>query len=227
MPYAGADAGVFAPWVPLAAPVGVVATRLPGRGSRLRETPHRSIEAAFADCAEELLDRVDRPTVLYGHSMGALLAYEFAALLQVRRPQWLLGLVVAARPPPKFPPRLPLVGDAPDAVLLAELASRYGQHTPPGLLADPALAKLIVGTVRADVTMAERYAPTSPAPLNVPVLALAGTDDLMAPATDLDEWRELALAGFTSATLPGNHFFLTSHQRETVALIHASFFARK
>src|SRR4051794_36920377 len=83
LPHAGGGAAAFRRWADgMAAAVEVVAVQPPGRETRFREPPFtdwRSLVVSLADALP-----ADRPFALFGHSLGALLAFELARELRRR-----------------------------------------------------------------------------------------------------------------------------------------------
>ncbi|MEV7436681.1 thioesterase II family protein [Streptomyces griseoviridis] len=216
VPHAGAGAAVFRPWAERLAPdVELVAVRLPGRESRLREPPARHWPTLAQDLAAALDDQVPAPYVLFGHSMGAMLVYE-----TVRRP--------LARPPekvllsgcraPHVPRALPAIHALPPERFLAELGRLAA--TPAAVLARPALMELLEPVLRADIRLAETWHHPAPDPLPVPATVFWGTTDDVAPPDAVAAWRHLAPHGFGARPVEGGHFFPFSPEDGTGHLLH-------
>src|SRR3982750_485989 len=78
-PYAGGGTSIFHSWPGKLPPgVEVCAIQLPGRGRRLWEKPFSQMPALVSALTQELSDFLDRPFAFFGHSMGALIAFELA-----------------------------------------------------------------------------------------------------------------------------------------------------
>ncbi|MFD9571843.1 thioesterase II family protein [Streptomyces sp. NPDC059982] len=210
LPHAGGNASFYFPLSrDLAARAEVLTVQYPGRQERLAETAPDTVAGLVDGVERALLPWRDRPLVLFGHSMGAVLAYELTRRLEARGagPR---GLVVSAR-------RSPLVARAPETVhlrdddaLLAHVAALSG--TDPALLADPEFRELILPALRADYRAIEtyRHEPGRP-PLRTPVSVLLGESDPRASVADAMGWRELTEAAFTFRGFPGGHFYLADH----------------
>nr|WP_245652887.1 alpha/beta fold hydrolase [Herbidospora sakaeratensis] len=200
-PYAGGGAAVFRRW-PAALPgVEVYAIRLPGRENRFCEpllTSHDGLPERLADALRPLLDR---PYALFGHSLGALLAYETARLL---RPAHLF--VGGSRAP-----HLPRPATAPDVAGLDDAAFtamvREMGGTPPEFFGSAELAELLLPVLRADFGLAEAYRHRPGPPLEAPITALRGADEDVTPAM-ARAWAPHTAAGFALHEFPGGHFFL-------------------
>jgi pyochelin biosynthesis protein PchC len=210
-PHAGGAASAFREWHRAVPPgVEVLAVQYPGRAERTREP--------FVDDAHELADQVaaamrpllDRPVVLFGHSMGALLAYETALRIKPAH------LVVSGRKPAHVP-RPGGVHAGSEDELAAELRRLGG--TAPELLADPGARDYILPIVRADYRLAESYRRRVPEPVDCPIMAIIGDRDPEVDAGAARGWAELTRAGFALHVLPGGHFYLAERRAEVIGLI--------
>jgi medium-chain acyl-[acyl-carrier-protein] hydrolase len=203
-PYSGAGAPAFRALAQLMGDDVEVAALTPaGRGHRLREPPAASVAAVASDALAGLAP-LTPPFVLYGHSLGALVAFELAR--QAARAIAVRHLVVAARGAPDVPVPLPHVHTLPDADLVRVMES-YGA-TPQELLANPELLAAALPAVRADLALSEKYTPEPGALLAVPLTALGGSaDGSIAPAA-IDGWQRHTSGPFTRGTVVGGHFFL-------------------
>lgn len=218
-PSAGAGATFFAGWRRLLpADVEALAVELPGRESRLGEVPLRDA-AAVVDRVGPLLSGLDaRQLVLFGHSLGALLAYEVAHWLRDHDGTQPAALIVSASRPPHLPSRLAGITACDDAGVVEGLR-RMGCD-PSGALSDPEVAELFMPALRADLTIVESYGRARRArPLDIPVLALFGRDDLLTDAGDMADWAEHTAADYAYREFPGGHLFVRDHQAEVVAVV--------
>ncbi|MFD9735274.1 thioesterase II family protein [Umezawaea sp. NPDC059074] len=209
LPHAGGSAGFYGTWG-AAAPedVEVVAVQYPGREDRLTEP--------FADGMARLTSRIaaavaaldERPTVLFGHSFGALVAYEVTRLLEVRHDRVLSGLVVSGRRAPSDPPS-GAVHLLPDDAVVAELARLGG--TGGELLAIPEARAVFLPAIREDFRLAETYRHAPGVEPGCPVTAVIGDDDTEVDAAQAALWAAHTTGPFALRTLPGGHFYLLDH----------------
>ena len=210
-PHAGGGARTFYPWqAPLAPLAEVRPVELPGHGARLREEPFTLLSPLVESTYRELLPELRGPFAFFGHSMGALIAFELARLL--RREQGLepAHLLVSGSRAPQVPDLRPPTYALPDDEFIAELRRLEG--TPREVLEQPELIALMVPLLRADFSVADRYEYSPGMPLSCPITALGGLQDRETPRESLEAWREQTSAEFTVNMLPGDHFFLLKDQ---------------
>jgi medium-chain acyl-[acyl-carrier-protein] hydrolase len=208
LPYAGGGASVFRVW-PEAMPAGVElsAVQLPGHEARIREPPVDDLGALVRVLADEVAPLAREPYALFGHSMGAEIAFQLARELRRRGARAPARLFVGGRGAPhcllKHQPILHLS----DAEFLKALVERYN-GIPQEVLDEPELVALILPALRADLRIVERYEYVAEPPLECPISAYGGTTDAISPEEDIRAWRSHTAGEFEATILPGGHFFL-------------------
>lgn len=210
LPYAGGGAGVFRGWRERLGPaIDVRGVCLPGRESRFPEPRYRRMDDLVGDLARALDGRLtDLPFALFGHSLGALVAYELAARLAAPS----VHLIVSGSRAPRFAGTEKRLSDLPDDALVEALTALGGM--PPGVLAERELLAMMLPMVRDDLALADAYRPAARPPLACAVTALCGDADASAPPWSMSAWREVTQGPFTLRVLRGEHFFL--HDAGTV-----------
>jgi medium-chain acyl-[acyl-carrier-protein] hydrolase len=207
LPHAGGGATAYRLWATELAPsVEVVAIRLPGRECRFRERPLTRIAEVAPTLLHDLEPMLDRPYAWFGHSMGALIAFECCRLATRRGLPAPRCLAVSGRAAPHLPSREPPVHDAPTPRLLARLREMGG--TPREILDDPAVLGSMLPLLRADFGVTETYHYRPAPPLDQPILAYGGSDDHFANPGEVRAWAQHTTSGCTVRILDGGHFFL-------------------
>lgn len=208
LPPGGGSARLFKDWAGLLPDgLGVAALELPGHGARLAEPPAATIEDAVAELADAAAPLLSRPVMLFGHSMGAVLALDLAHELRARRGWSPVALVAAASEPPERTTVPEASPDASDEELVAWLRGLGG--TSDELLASREFLTEMLPALRADLTLVARRTQRAAAPLDCPLHVYTGERD---PTVD----RPAAERGWATHTtreqvprsFPGGHFFV-------------------
>jgi medium-chain acyl-[acyl-carrier-protein] hydrolase len=211
-PHAGAGPSFYARWLTELAPaVEVCLAHLPGRESRFGERPLEDLRLIAARAAEEV--PLDKPVALFGHSMGALVAYEVAQLLEPAH------LFVSGSPPPHAPGDEPRIAHLPDAEFLAEVYAYGG--IPDSLWDNQELVQMLQPVLRADFAACEQYRWPSHPLLRCDISALSGSGDLYVPERALARWGELTAGGCTTRVIGDGHFNLVSDRAAVHDFIRA------
>ncbi|WP_405059126.1 alpha/beta fold hydrolase [Kribbella sp. NBC_01505] len=219
VPHAGSGASCFAVWRRhLPVEVKLVAVQLPGREDRWREPPMTDIGAAADQLVPQLEPAISaRSTVLFGHSMGGLLAHALQRRLEdIGRPA--AHLIVSGCHPSDHPVPRRRIGHLGDDDFVAEIRSRGGM---PAELLKPQVLKMFLPALRADIRMAESYYPSPDRPLRGPLSAFGGEQDIHVPWEGVLEWRRHTSAQFDATPFQGSHFFVNTARQEVVAAVQS------
>jgi medium-chain acyl-[acyl-carrier-protein] hydrolase len=222
--HAGVGAAIYRPWaLQVQAEVEVCAIELPGRGNRLREPALESVGEIVALVLANLLPELDRPFFFFGHSMGAVLAYETALALAESGHPVPEHLFVSGRRPPHVPDPMTPLGELPVSAFVEEINRRYGGIRPE-LLAHPDVMELLLPALRADIRALDRHRPAHPRKaLPCPITAMGGDADAVTPAQHLEAWRPLTTAAFALKRYGGDHFYLDGRRAELLTDLAAAF----
>ncbi|MFD4415921.1 thioesterase II family protein [Streptomyces sp. NPDC058251] len=219
-PHAGGSASYFGPLARALAPgVETWAMQYPGRQDRYREPLLDSV-TDLADAAFMALRRELRaPYAFFGHSLGAVVAFEVARRFEQLTPQGPVRLFASAR-------RAPSVAGQADVHLrdddgLVQEMTRLG-GTDTAVLADPELRALVLPVVRADYRAVENYSPSAGARLTCPVSVLVGDADPVTPVSDAAAWDLHTTKGADVQVFAGGHFYLDWHTAAVASAITRS-----
>lgn len=217
-PYAGGTAAGFHAWSAKVAPtVEVCAVQLPGRANRLGETPFVRLSALVPALEDALSPLLDRPFAFFGHSMGALLAFELARQLHKTRDLEPLHLFASAARAPGTPSREPHVHTLPEAKFLRALRRLEG--TPAEVLANADMMALVAPTVRADFAVCETYRYRKGSKLTCPITAFGGYHDRRVLRADLEAWATETSGPFAIRMWPGGHYFIREQEDRVLQFI--------
>ncbi|GAB3109634.1 alpha/beta fold hydrolase [Streptomyces calidiresistens] len=207
-PYAGGGGSVFRTWGrSLPAGTEVWTASLPGRESRLAEPPLRRMEPLIEQLHEAITPHLDLPYVFFGHSMGALIAFELTRRLRRAGDPPPDRLVLAAFRAPHLPNPNIRIHHLPDEVLKTVLLK---EGTSRQVLESEELMRALLPTLRADLELCDTYRFRDDLPLPMPLTVLGGDRDVRVGREDLRGWRAQAAGPFRLAMLPGPHFFIHS-----------------
>ncbi len=185
-----------------------IPVRLPGRESRLAEAPFERMGPLVAALAGNIDSYLDRPFAFFGHSMGAVIAFELARELRRRARPLPVMLVASGARAPQFrrhhvPPPVPS-----REAFVEEL--RRLQGIPAEILLDPPLMRAILPALEADAALYRNYIYAEDPPLAVPIRAYGGADDPNVRREHLEGWAEQTTGSFAVRVFPGGHFFLNT-----------------
>ncbi|MFJ8657583.1 thioesterase II family protein [Streptomyces rochei] len=212
--HAGAGVTGYRTWPAAVGPgVEVAALPLPGRAGRRREARVTDRAALLADLLPTLLESARTgPYALYGHSLGALVAYTLTRALADAGAPPPLFLAVGACLPPHTATALIGASDLPDERLLP-LLDRLGS-VPQGGSASPGglWRRTVLPVLRDDLRLARDLRdravdPATGGRVDCPVLVFAGRDDPLAVPAALEHWRRWTNGPIEQHTLAGDHFF--------------------
>lgn len=219
-PHAGGSASsYFALSQSLAPRIEVLAVQYPGRQDRHREKCIEDIPDLADQVFAALIGWIDRPAALFGHSMGATVAFEVGRRLQRYDGKAPVHLFASSRRAPSRHGH----GDIhlrDDAGLVTELRQAGG--TDQRFFDDDELRDLLLPAIRSDYKAIETYRYTPGPPLNCPITALLGDSD---PTVTVDEaavWAEHCTGRFILHSFPGGHFYLAESHADVSRTVCAS-----
>jgi surfactin synthase thioesterase subunit len=219
LPFAGAGASFFNEWKGLHESLEIHAVQLPGREKRFLDEPyedvHRAVDEVAASLKEESL--ADVPTVIFGHSLGAVLAFEVAKRMEAARLYPLLALVASGSPDP-WTQRPHRASDLSDDAAFIDKVTEFSGYAHEALK-DPMMRELLLPALRADVRMHEDYRPGSNAALNIPVMTVRGNEDSLVAREQVACWSKATTQGVRHEELSGGHMYFVERPRPLLDLI--------
>ena len=219
-PYAGGNAAIFRKWqdaFPPSTGVEICPVQLPGRGSRIHEPPFSELSPLVEAAATALQPHFDRPFAFFGHSMGAIIAFETARLLRRTHREEPTRLIVSGRRAPHVPSDEPPTYNLPDDEFVEELRRLNG--TPRQVLEHPELMQLMLPLVRADFAVTQTYVHKEEPPLRCPFTVFGGIEDTDAGGESLSRWCELTKGACSVKIFEGGHFFINTSEARLLQVL--------
>jgi surfactin synthase thioesterase subunit len=220
-PSAGAGASVYGRWSEhLPHEIEAWAVQLPGRETRRLETSLTDLQAIADDCARLAQPLLDRPYALFGHSMGALAAFEVARRLTAGGCEP-LALFVSGRAAPHISRGYEGIEQLPDDEFITRMDTMFG-GVPDLLKTDAEFRELYLPPLRADVAAVARYTPSDRSPCSFPIHVLGGSEDRSVTRAALEAWESYAASEFRVHVFPGDHFYVYSTREPVIALVSSA-----
>lgn len=217
-PHAGAGPTAYRTWADLVPmDVEVLAACYPGRQDRFGEPFAPSVDALASAATAALAPLTGTPFALFGHSMGALIAYEVAVRLEQTLDSPAEHVFVSGRwTPDRVDHRNLHLAD--DDTLIAAVR-RLGNPTGGGIdvFAVKDLRELILPVLRADYRLLSTHRRPEIVPVSAPLTAYCGDRDPGCGPQDTADWARATTGGFTMKVFPGDHFYLVPGAAELVA----------
>ena len=173
--------------------------RLPGRENRAAEPPLRTMTELVAALADAIHPYLDLPFAFFGHSMGAVVAFELAELLRQRNQPMPKALFVSGARAPRFRRGWTPPPDPSDDELLRELV--------PEALEDQELRQIVLPALRADTALYRNYVYQERPPLDCPIHAYGGASDPNVKLEHLEAWQEHTACSAFVCGFPWRTFF--------------------
>ena len=210
LPCAGASAAMYLRWRRrLPSWVQMQPLELPGRGGRLHEATEKTFDALAASLCDDLGTHPPQRYALFGHSMGALLAYRIAHCLRVRMRPLPAALLVSACAAPSQQDWKRYADKDSDASLIAELRKQDG--TPEEVFQNPELLSMTLGLLGADYRICASFRYQKLPSLPIPIHVFGGrTDEIH--LSRLEAWQLESTVNFSLDWFDGGHFFLRQHE---------------
>ncbi len=215
IPHGGGGPQSYKAWAEqLPEHIEVLALSFPGRGSRYTETAIHSMPLLADEITTALKPFLNKPYVLFGHSVGALVAYEVACRIRATGLMQPMRLIVSAHETPENS-----YTDQPMYTLSdTDLLDRIGALglVPDDALQNKELVQFILPALRADFELSETYVHQPSAALTLPVTAMLGVDDPLLDKNAIQQWETYTNATFTLRCYDGDHFYTVSAEQQVL-----------
>ncbi|MFE9976653.1 alpha/beta fold hydrolase [Streptomyces hirsutus] len=220
LPYAGCSARIYEPWKErLPASIIVQPLELPGRGSRCVEPPISALSTLLEDLRGQIDASPPGPYAIFGHSFGAIIAYELALHMDSAASNGPSAIVVSGSKAPHEATPVRSIHDRPDVEFRDGLRRLGG--TPKELLENDELMDLYLPAIRADYRILDMYQPSGDGvAVDCDIIALCGIDDTDADEAATADWAMYTGRSFILRQVSGGHFFLHESEAEVLAHLH-------
>ncbi len=207
LPHAGGAASAYALWHRyMPSHIEVWSVQLPGRENRLSESAFTDWASLIHTLANAVWPITDVPLMCFGHSMGAVMAFELARYLRHHSTFAFQALLLSGHCAAHMSPNSEPIHHLPDDAFVHKVAEFEG--LPVALTTSADFREIWLPSLRADFTLCERYRYVDDAPLSCPMIALGGVQDGHVRPSDLRAWSAHTLSSFRMHMLPGGHFYL-------------------
>jgi medium-chain acyl-[acyl-carrier-protein] hydrolase len=188
--------------------VAVVRVQFPGRESLLREPPFSDLRLLVGAVAEAIGPLTADSYAFFGHSLGAIVAFELARRFRREGVTGPAALVVSSHGAPQCPRDFPPLHEQPDEPFFRDMVVRYPGGIPDVVLREPDLVRLFAPALKADYRALFEYRYRDEPPLECPITACGGEEDREVPIAGLARWAEQTTGPFRLLTYPGSHFYI-------------------
>lgn len=193
----------------------------PGRGNRIKENFAENISEIVNDAYVKIAPLLEKPYAIYGHSMGAKVAYLLAQRIREEGRPAPLHLFISGTDAPSVPNREPLRHLLPKDDFITAVKELGG--VPDELLMHEELLEYFEPILRADFKASETYIYKPTTPLDIPLTVMVGDKEDM-EEEDILEWQKETLFTMRLYKFSGNHFFIFKHEKEIGKIIASSLF---
>ena len=210
-PYAGGGIATYSSWVKhIPDNIEVCIVQMPGRGVRILESAHTNMNDVISELLTVIPDYLNKPYILFGHSLGSHIAFELMRQLQALQLPLPLHFIASGSRGPHDKPKKKNIYRLPDQEFIAEIKKL--NSTPNEVLENQELMDLLLPPLRADFELADAYCYDGDIEFNCPISILGGEDDLDISFTQLKSWQNVFVKKAQIYMIAGDHFFIDNHK---------------
>lgn len=223
-PYAGGSSNIYFKWNQyLLHSIELIPIELAGRGKRIHEKPYDSIDEMINDVFSiiQTYNLSESSYSFFGHSMGAIIAYEVAHYLIKKN--IVLGpthIFLSGRQPPHIITDRDITHNLPDELFKEKLFALGG--TPKEFFDHPELLSFFLPLIRNDFKIVETYTYSERKPLSSPITVFLGTEEKDIDEKDISEWSLHSSSSCKIYMFPGDHFFINKFYPKIINIINQS-----
>ncbi|SEB03935.1 thioesterase II family protein [Alkalimonas amylolytica] len=216
-PFAGGGINTYTSWLDrLYDNVELVLVQPPGRGSRLQEAPHASMDSLVYELMQYAEFITDVPYLLFGHSLGSRVAYELCYQLKANNMRLPECLIASGSKAPHILTDRRCIHDLPREAFVNELKQLNG--TPQEVLDNDDLMDLLLPLLRSDFKIADSYKATA-VRMPFPIVVFHGEEDFEIKPEHLMGWQDLSDFDSPIINFPGEHFFINDSKDAVISQV--------
>jgi len=217
--HSGGSASGYYPWIDHLSPhIEMITIQLPGRENRFGEPLNNNLKDIVAELSKRFVDYKDKPFILFGHSLGALMSFEFAKSIKQLYSIFPSHMIISATKAPHLPFRMKHLSQLDNQALKEHLKIYNGIDE--RILEDDELLDLFLPIIKSDFSICESYHFLESKPFPCDILALSGDQDETVTPEEILAWKKYTEGKFEHLSFPGKHFFIKDHQKKILEIIN-------
>lgn len=217
--HAGGGASAYYPWIGyLSSHIEMIAIQFPGRENRFTEPLNNNINDIITQLSEGFNIYKNKPFLVFGHSLGALITYEFVKSINKLYTVYPQNMIISATKAPHLPFKMKHLSHLDNKDLIEELKVYNGIDE--RMLNNDEHLELFLPIIRNDFSIYENYRFSESNPFPCDILALSGAQDKTVTQEEILEWSAYTAGSFKHLSFPGTHFFINNNQKCIIEIIN-------
>jgi medium-chain acyl-[acyl-carrier-protein] hydrolase len=217
--HSGGGASTYYPWVEHISPhIELISIQLPGRENRFTEPLTNNLQDIICNLTEEFHPYTDKPFFVFGHSLGALISFEFIQVIHKLYSIFPMHMIVSAARAPHLPFRMKHLSQLEDKELKEKLIIYNGIDE--RILHNDELLRLFLPIIKNDFSISENYHSKDSKPFPFDILALSGAQDPTVTQEEIIGWKEHTTGKFEYLSFQGGHFYIRNHQKSILNVVN-------
>lgn len=217
--HSGGGASAYYPWVEHLSPkIEMIGIQLPGRENRFIEPLNCDLKDIVAKLSDGFSLYKDKPFFVFGHSLGALISFEFIKSIRQLYALSPLHIIISAAKAPHLPFRMKPLSQLDDKALKEEL--RVYDGIDGRILSNDEILDIFFPIIRSDFSISEQYKSFQSKPIPCDILALSGNQDQTVTPEEILAWSRYTIGNFEHLSFDGGHFFIKDHKKKILEIIN-------